>query len=69
MSVASKRRFVTKQVESELVLPEREDIIAQILGTRGNNLHEVFLLWNFRKHYRQRLKEAISAQRCDCIFF
>uniref|UniRef100_A0A915C6G3 Probable RNA-binding protein EIF1AD n=1 Tax=Parascaris univalens TaxID=6257 RepID=A0A915C6G3_PARUN len=41
MSVASKRRFVTKQVESELVLPEREDIIAQILGTRGNNLHEV----------------------------
>ncbi|KHN80746.1 putative RNA-binding protein EIF1AD [Toxocara canis] len=41
MSVASKRRFVTKQVKSEFVLPEDGDMIAQILGTRGNNLHEV----------------------------
>lgn len=41
MSAATKRRFITRQVESELVLPEAEDKIAQIIGTRGNNLHEV----------------------------
>ncbi|VDK48468.1 unnamed protein product [Anisakis simplex] len=41
MSIASKRRFVTKQVESEYVLPGKGEIIGKVLAGRGNNLHEV----------------------------
>ncbi|KAK0409971.1 hypothetical protein QR680_004871 [Steinernema hermaphroditum] len=41
MSVASKRRFVTKQLESELLLPGENELVAQVIAARGNNLHEV----------------------------
>uniref|UniRef100_A0A1I8AB14 Probable RNA-binding protein EIF1AD n=1 Tax=Steinernema glaseri TaxID=37863 RepID=A0A1I8AB14_9BILA len=41
MSVASKRRFVTKQLESENLLPREDELIAQVIAARGNNLHEV----------------------------
>ncbi|CAI5451780.1 unnamed protein product [Caenorhabditis angaria] len=41
MSVASKRRFITNKVESEMYVPVEGDIIAQVKGSRGNNLHEV----------------------------
>ncbi|TKR61507.1 hypothetical protein L596_028608 [Steinernema carpocapsae] len=41
MSVASKRRYVTKQLESELLLPCENELIAMVQAARGNNLHEV----------------------------
>ncbi|CAI4223279.1 unnamed protein product [Auanema sp. JU1783] len=41
MSVASKRRFITNKVEREYYEPVEGDIIAQIKGPRGNNLHDV----------------------------
>ena len=47
MSVATKRRFVTKMIASELVLPEKDDKVALILAPRGNNLHEVCFFFSF----------------------
>ncbi|CAB3397299.1 unnamed protein product [Caenorhabditis bovis] len=41
MSVASKRRFITNKVESEMYIPNDGDIIAQVTQSRGNNLHEI----------------------------
>uniref|UniRef100_A0A0K0CUA0 Probable RNA-binding protein EIF1AD n=1 Tax=Angiostrongylus cantonensis TaxID=6313 RepID=A0A0K0CUA0_ANGCA len=41
MSVSTKRRYVTNKVESEYYTPVEGDIIAQVRGARGNNLHEV----------------------------
>lgn len=41
MSKATKKRFVTKQLEMELVLPTEKDLIAQLGNVRGNHLHEV----------------------------
>ena len=41
MSKATKKRFVTKQLEMELVLPTDKDLIAQVGNVRGNHLHEV----------------------------
>uniref|UniRef100_A0A0N5BN53 Probable RNA-binding protein EIF1AD n=1 Tax=Strongyloides papillosus TaxID=174720 RepID=A0A0N5BN53_STREA len=41
MSVASKRRHVIKKVQMELVLPNEEQKIAQVISSCGNNLLEV----------------------------
>ncbi|VDM60584.1 unnamed protein product [Angiostrongylus costaricensis] len=41
MSVSTKRRYVTNKVVSEYYTPVEGDIIAQVRGARGNNLHEV----------------------------
>uniref|UniRef100_A0A0N5ADS7 Probable RNA-binding protein EIF1AD n=1 Tax=Syphacia muris TaxID=451379 RepID=A0A0N5ADS7_9BILA len=41
MSIATKRRIVTRMMETELFLPEDGDKVAMILASRGNNLHEV----------------------------
>lgn len=41
MSKATKKRFVTKQLEMELVLPNDGELIARLGNVRGNHLHEV----------------------------
>uniref|UniRef100_A0A0N4ZRF8 Probable RNA-binding protein EIF1AD n=1 Tax=Parastrongyloides trichosuri TaxID=131310 RepID=A0A0N4ZRF8_PARTI len=41
MSVASKRRHVIKKIQMELVLPNEDQKIAQVLSSCGNNLLEV----------------------------
>ncbi|VDO06951.1 obelix, putative [Brugia malayi] len=41
MSLATKKRFVMKQAESELFLPKENEIIARVLTSPGRNLHEV----------------------------
>ncbi|CAD6195402.1 unnamed protein product [Caenorhabditis auriculariae] len=41
MSIASKRRFITNKVESEMYTPAEGDVIAKVMQSRGNNLHEV----------------------------
>lgn len=43
MSLTTKKRFVMKQVESELFVPKENEIIARILTSPGRNLHEVNL--------------------------
>lgn len=41
MSKATKRKHVTKEVLEDYVLPEANQSIVQVVGGRGNNLHEV----------------------------
>ncbi|GMR58999.1 hypothetical protein PMAYCL1PPCAC_29194, partial [Pristionchus mayeri] len=41
MSVASKRRYMMNKLDYEMYLPIEGDSIAQVVGARGNNLHEV----------------------------
>ena len=41
MSKATKRKYVTKEVLDEYVLPEGDIQVAKVLGGRGNNLHDV----------------------------
>lgn len=41
MSVSTKRRYIANKVVSEYYTPVKGDIIAQVRGARGNNLHEV----------------------------
>ncbi|GMT10597.1 hypothetical protein PFISCL1PPCAC_1894, partial [Pristionchus fissidentatus] len=41
MSVASKRRYMMNKLDYEMYLPIEGDAIAQVVGARGNNLHEV----------------------------
>ena len=41
MSRATKKRFVMKELDTELFLPETNQLIAQTLASRGNNLHEI----------------------------
>ncbi|KAF8386562.1 hypothetical protein PRIPAC_75704 [Pristionchus pacificus] len=41
MSVASKRRYMMNKLDYEMYLPVEGDSIAQVVGARGNNLHEV----------------------------
>ncbi|MFH4978288.1 hypothetical protein AB6A40_004997 [Gnathostoma spinigerum] len=41
MSIATKRRIVTKQAETELILPDDTVSIVKVTAARGNNLHEV----------------------------
>lgn len=40
MSKATKRKHVTKEVLDDYVVPEPNQQIVKILGSRGNNLHE-----------------------------
>uniref|UniRef100_A0A914XHG0 Probable RNA-binding protein EIF1AD n=1 Tax=Plectus sambesii TaxID=2011161 RepID=A0A914XHG0_9BILA len=42
MSVATKRRLVTRELnKGEVILPGEHELIAQIVAPKGNNLHEV----------------------------
>ncbi|XP_064622419.1 probable RNA-binding protein EIF1AD [Lineus longissimus] len=41
MSKATKRKHVTKEVLEDYVLPEANQSVVQVVGGRGNNLHEV----------------------------
>jgi probable RNA-binding protein EIF1AD len=41
MSKATKKRFVTKKLESELVLPKEDESIARVVASVGRDLHEV----------------------------
>ncbi|KAI3422049.1 hypothetical protein GPALN_012586 [Globodera pallida] len=41
MSKTAKKKFVTKQLVKEIVVPSDNEFIAKILASRGNNLHEV----------------------------
>lgn len=41
MSIATKRKHVTREVTDDLLLPETNQQIVKILSGRGNNLHEV----------------------------
>lgn len=47
MSLTTKKRFVMKQAESELFLPNENEIIARVLTSPGRNLHEVSYISNF----------------------
>ena len=42
MSQSTKRKHVTKEVLDEFRLPQNNEKVVQILGGRGNNLHEVY---------------------------
>lgn len=46
MSVASKRRYMMNKLDYEMYLPVEGDSIAQVVGARGNNLHEVRYIAN-----------------------
>lgn len=41
MSIATKRKYVARELTNELVLPGATQFIAKVLSGRGNNLHEV----------------------------
>uniref|UniRef100_A0A452IUH5 Uncharacterized protein n=1 Tax=Gopherus agassizii TaxID=38772 RepID=A0A452IUH5_9SAUR len=41
MSQATKRKHVVKEVLEEYVVPSPQQQIVRVLGTPGNNLHEV----------------------------
>ena len=41
MSRATKKRFVHRQMETEFILPTEKQYIAKVVGSKGNNLHEV----------------------------
>ncbi|KAE9551062.1 hypothetical protein FO519_005729 [Halicephalobus sp. NKZ332] len=41
MSRATKKRFVHRQMETEFVLPTEKQYIAKVIGSKGNNLHEI----------------------------
>uniref|UniRef100_A0A914QQV4 Probable RNA-binding protein EIF1AD n=1 Tax=Panagrolaimus davidi TaxID=227884 RepID=A0A914QQV4_9BILA len=41
MSRATKKRFVMKELDTQFILPESNQLIAKCLASRGNNLHEV----------------------------
>jgi len=41
MSKATKRKHVTREVETELTLPQEGQSIVKVVAGRGNNLHEV----------------------------
>lgn len=41
MSKATKRKYVTKEVLDEFILPEGGQQIVKVTASRGNNLHEV----------------------------
>jgi len=41
MSKATKRKHVTREVETELSLPQDNQTIVKVVAGRGNNLHEV----------------------------
>lgn len=42
MSQSTKRKHVTKEVLDEFRLPQNNEKVVQVLGGRGNNLHEVY---------------------------
>uniref|UniRef100_A0AC34RCR5 Probable RNA-binding protein EIF1AD n=1 Tax=Panagrolaimus sp. JU765 TaxID=591449 RepID=A0AC34RCR5_9BILA len=41
MSKATKKRFIHRQMETEMVLPTEKQIIAKVIGSPGNNLFEI----------------------------
>lgn len=41
MSKATKRKYVTKEVLDEFVVPAGDEQVAKVVAGRGNNLHEV----------------------------
>jgi len=41
MSKITKRKHVTKEIVDDFYVPEGDEAIAQVVGGRGNNLHEV----------------------------
>ncbi|ELU17921.1 hypothetical protein CAPTEDRAFT_172896 [Capitella teleta] len=41
MSIATKRKYVTQEVMEDYILPEGDQVIVRVLGSKGNNLHEV----------------------------
>ncbi|VDP08465.1 unnamed protein product [Soboliphyme baturini] len=41
MSVSTKRKYVIHELQEDMVLPEPPLFIVKIVGSRGNNLHEV----------------------------
>lgn len=41
MSRATKKKYVTKEIESEFAIPLEDQSIVRILESRGNNLHQV----------------------------
>lgn len=46
MSKSTKRKYVAKEVLEDYYVPENNEVVAKILGGRGNNLHEVLTQTN-----------------------
>jgi hypothetical protein len=41
MSSTTKKRFVAKHIEVELILPRENEIVGKVIGARGRDLFEV----------------------------
>lgn len=60
-SKATKRKYVTQEVENEYILPHGDQMIVKVGVSRGNNLHQVTKLKLHTTHMHTTSAVSINA--------